>query len=84
MRNRFFLPLIACFSMMISSGSFCQEPPPPPAHSQTGNQPGTGGTGCPIDRTDGIILTLLTALSYAGVILYQKGKQKSKAIQGND
>ena len=45
-------------------------PPPPPEHSMNGNQ----GTGCPIDRQDGILIVLFMALGYAGFILYNRGK----------
>jgi hypothetical protein len=44
-------------------------PPPPPGHSLNGNQ----GTGCPIDRQDGIFIVLVLTLGYAGFILYKRG-----------
>ena len=45
-------------------------PPPPPEHSMNGNQ----GTGCPIDRQDGILIALCITLGYAGFVLYHRGK----------
>ena len=81
MRYRFFLLLVVCFSMMISSVSYSQDPPPPPSHGQTGNQPSAGGTGCPIDRTEGIIFTLVIALSFAGFVLYRKGRQNNNTYK---
>ena len=50
------------------------QAPPPPAHSQNGNQASPGGTGCPLDRTQGIMLALVLSLGYAGFALYQRGK----------
>ena len=52
------------------------QAPPPPSHGQYGNQASPGGTGCPVDRTDGIVLALVISLGYAGFILYQRGKKK--------
>lgn len=53
------------------------QAPPPPSHSQNGNQVSPGGTGCPIDRTDGIIIALVVSLAYGGFALYQKSRKKS-------
>jgi hypothetical protein len=52
------------------------QAPPPPAHGQNGNQVSPGGSGCPIDRTQGILLTLFFSLGCAGSILYQRGKRE--------
>lgn len=52
------------------------QAPPPPAHGQNGNQTSTGGTGCPLDRTQGIMLALVLSLGYAGFALYQRGKKE--------
>ena len=52
------------------------QAPPPPAHGQNGNQVSPGGTGCPIDRTDGIIIALVISLAYGGFALYQKGRKQ--------
>ncbi len=52
------------------------QAPPPPAHGQNGNQPGGGATGCPLDGTQSILLTLVFILSYAGFALYQRGKKE--------
>ena len=53
------------------------QAPPPPAHGQNGNltAPG-GGTGCALDRTQGIMLALALSLGYAGFALYQRGKKE--------
>jgi hypothetical protein len=58
------------------------QAPPPPAHGQNGNQASPGGTGCPVDRTQGIMLALVLSLGYAGFALYQRGKQ-SKEVTKN-
>ena len=52
------------------------QAPPPPAHGQNGNQVSPGGTGCPLDRTQGIMLALVLSLGYAGFALYQRGKKE--------
>ena len=52
------------------------QAPPPPAHGQNGNQAGGGATGCPLDRTQGIMLALVLSLGYAGFALYQRGKKE--------
>jgi hypothetical protein len=53
------------------------QAPPPPSHSQNGNQASPGGTGCPLDRTQGVMLALVLSLGYAGIMLY---KRSSKAV----
>lgn len=55
------------------------QAPPPPAHGQNGNQtsPG-GGTGCPLDRTESIMLAVALSFSYAGFSLYHRGKTAIK------
>jgi hypothetical protein len=52
------------------------QAPPPPSHSQNGNQASPGGTGCPLDRTQGIMLALVLSLGYAGFALYQRGRKE--------
>jgi hypothetical protein len=52
------------------------QAPPPPAHGQNGNQTSPGGTGCPLDRTQGIMLALVLSLGYAGFALYQRGRKE--------
>jgi hypothetical protein len=47
-------------------------PPPPPAHSQNGNQ----GTGCPLDHTQGIFLALAFSVGYGVLALYLRGRKK--------
>jgi hypothetical protein len=47
-------------------------PPPPPAHGLDGNQ----GTGCPLDRPQGILLAVILSLGYAGFALYQRGSKE--------
>ena len=54
------------------------QAPPPPAHGQNGNQVSPGGTGCPLDRTQGIMLALVLSLGYAGFALYKRGKQSTE------
>jgi hypothetical protein len=54
-------------------------PPPPPSHSLNGNQ----GTGCPIDRQDGIIMVIFLTLAYAGFNLYHRGKMKNEPNNNN-
>ena len=55
------------------------QAPPPPAHGQNGNQTSPGSaTGCPIDRTDGIVFALFISLAYAGFMLYKRGEKKSE------
>jgi hypothetical protein len=67
--------LLAFFTLGILQPAFADGPaPPPPGHSLNGNQASPGGTGCPIDRKDGIIVVLLITLGYAGFILYRRGK----------
>ena len=56
------------------------QAPPPPTHGQNGNQPGGGATGCPLDRTDGIIFALVISLGYAGLMLYQRGKKNREVL----
>ena len=53
------------------------QAPPPPAHGQNGNQMSPGGaTGCPLDRTQGIMLALVLSLGYAGFALYQRERKE--------
>ena len=52
--------------------------PPPPGHSLNGNQSGGGATGCPIDRTQGIILAMTLCLAYAGFSLYNRGQKQNE------
>ena len=47
-------------------------PPPPPGHAQNGNQRSPGGTGCPLDRKQGLVLSLALSLVYAGFVLYRR------------
>lgn len=56
--------------------------PPPPNHAQNGNQASPGGTGCPIDRTQGIILATVLSLGYAGFVLFRKGQSARKKSSG--
>jgi hypothetical protein len=53
------------------------QAPPPPAHGQNGNQTAPNGTGCPLDRTQGLALALVFSLGYAGLALYQRGRKES-------
>ena len=72
---RFILALSVALLLCISVSVHAQAPPPP-SHSQNGNQVSPGGTGCPIDRTDGIIIALAISLAYGGFALYQKSRKK--------
>jgi hypothetical protein len=54
-------------------------PPPPPGHFLNGNQTSPGGTGCPIDRTEGMLMTVILCLVYAGFVLYRRSKQQTTA-----
>jgi hypothetical protein len=74
-----FLISAVLFILSMVSVSFGQAPPPP-SHSQNGNQASPGGTGCPIDRSDGITIALVVSLGYAGYFLYRRGK-KNEEIQ---
>jgi hypothetical protein len=51
------------------------QAPPPPSHSQNGNQASPGGTGCPIDRTEGLLVALAIGLCYGGFTLYMRNKK---------
>ena len=53
------------------------QAPPPPSHGQNGNQQGGGATGCPLDRTQSILLALVLSLSYAGFALYQRARKET-------
>lgn len=53
------------------------QAPPPPAHGQNGNQTSPGGTGCPLDRTQGVMLALVLSLGYAGFALFQRGSKET-------
>lgn len=79
MRKQFRLLIIltAFLSLMMVLPASGQAPPPP-AHGQNGNQTSTGGTGCPIDRTQGIVLAMALCLGYAGFVLFQRGRKKEE------
>ena len=57
------------------------QAPPPPAHGQNGNQTSPGGTGCPIDHTQGIFLALAFSLCYGGLALYQRNRKEESAVK---
>jgi hypothetical protein len=71
---RLFFALASLFTLMIVLPASGQAPPPP-SHSQNGNQASPGGTGCPIDQTEGILLALIVSLGYGGFALYRSVKQ---------
>ena len=52
------------------------QAPPPPGHGQNGNQASPGGTGCPLDRTKGMLLTLAFSLGYAGFAFYLRSRKE--------
>ena len=72
-----FIPLLVCLSFFIYilPAKADGPPPPPPGHSLDGNQtsPG-GGTGCPIDRNQGILMAMTLCLAYAGFYLIKRGR----------
>jgi len=72
---RLLMVLATLFTLVLVLPAIGQEPvnpPPPPNHGMNGNQ----GTGCPLDRTQGIMLALVLSLGYAGFALYQRGKKE--------
>jgi hypothetical protein len=73
------LMVLAAFFTLVAVIPASGQAPPPPAHGQNGNQtsPG-GGTGCPIDQTDGIVLALIASLAYAGFILYRRAHKEAE------
>ena len=78
MKNK--LPFLILFIMLFTVGLINPvigdgpgPAPPPPGHSLNGNQASPGGTGCPIDRQDGILVALLVSLGFAGFVLYRRG-----------
>jgi hypothetical protein len=70
---RLFLALTSLFTLVMILPVSGQAPPPP-SHSQNGNQTSPGGTGCPIDQTKGILLALIASLGYGGFALYRSAK----------
>lgn len=72
---RLLMVLATLFTMVMVLPASGQAPPPP-AHGQNGNQASPGGTGCPLDRTQGIMLALVLSLGYAGFALYQRGRKE--------
>ena len=75
---RLLMVLATLFTLVMVLPASGQNPPPPPAHGQNGNQAGGGATGCPLDRTQGIMLALVLSLGYAGFALYHRGKQSKE------
>ena len=67
------LMVLAAFFTLVMVQPASGQAPPPPSHGQNGNQtsPNGGATGCPLDRTQGIMLALVLSLGYAGFALYQ-------------
>ena len=70
------LMVLAVFFTLIAVLPASGQAPPPPTHSQNGNQASPGGTGCPLDRTEGIVLALVLSLGYAGFALYQNARKE--------
>ncbi len=70
------LMVLAAFFTLVMVLPASGQAPPPPAHNQNGNQPGGGATGCPLDRTQGILMALVLSLGYAGFALYQRDKKE--------
>ena len=73
------LMVLATLFVLVLALPASGQAPPPPAHGQNGNQASPGGTGCPLDRTQGIILVLVLSLSYAGFALYQRDKKEKES-----
>ena len=76
---RLLLALVSLFTLVMVLPVNGQAPPPP-SHSQNGNQPSPGGTGCPLDRTQGIMIALILSLGYAGFALYQRANQGKEIL----
>lgn len=73
--------ILTLFLFTIISGvDVSGQAPPPPAHSLGGNQASPGGTGCPIDRTDGIVFALIVSLAYAGFAVYKRSKKNREIL----
>ena len=73
---RLLMALAALFTLVMVLPASGQAPPPP-SHSQNGNQASPGGTGCPLDRTQSIMLALVLSLGYAGFALYQRDRKEA-------
>jgi hypothetical protein len=71
---RLLMALVSIFTL-VTVTQVNGQAPPPPSHSQNGNQASPGGTGCPVDNTGGIILAMIISLAYAGFILYERSKK---------
>jgi hypothetical protein len=71
---RFFLLLTAFWTLVMVLPVSAQAPPPPD-HSQNGNQTSPGGSGCPLDKTQSILVALVISLGYAGFALFQRNKK---------
>jgi hypothetical protein len=74
---RLIMALLSMFMLLTVLPAMSQAPPPP-SHSQNGNQTSPGGTGCPVDRTEGILFALACSLGYAGFVLFLRGKRNSE------
>jgi hypothetical protein len=72
---RFLIALLTLFTLLMVMPASGQAPPPP-AHSQNGNQAAPGGTGCPLDRPQSILLSCILCLGYAGFALYQRDRKE--------
>jgi hypothetical protein len=73
---RLIMALATLFTLVLALPVSGQAPPPP-SHSQNGNQASPGGTGCPVDRTQSIFLALAFSLGYAGFALYLRGRREA-------
>jgi hypothetical protein len=72
---RLIMALVSLFTLVMILPVSGQAPPPP-SHSQNGNQTSPGGTGCPVDRTQSILIALALSLGYAGFALYLRGSKE--------
>jgi hypothetical protein len=68
------IALLILTSVLPASG----QAPPPPDHAQNGNQTSPGGTGCPIDKTEGLIIALVFSLGYCGFTLFRQGRAEKE------
>ena len=78
---RLMMVLVSLFTM-VSVLPVSGQAPPPPGHGQNGNQasPGSGATGCPLDRRQGIVLAMVLSLGYAGFALYLRSKKEKESV----
>lgn len=77
-KNLTLIAVLASMFTLVTVIPVSGQAPPPPSHSQNGNQASPGGTGCPLDRTQSIMLAMVLSLGYAGFALYQRERKAQK------